>query len=147
MQVFIQTVLCLSLLLPNNLAQVNESLHKHSIAELQAKIEKTHEQDRAQHYAELAHALVDKANEQFTANDFDAGYATIKQVVEYAKKSTDLAVQNEKHIKNVEIELRETSRRLLEIKKSLNSDDQPPLASASESIEKMRLQIFDAMFK
>src|SRR5579862_2662947 len=132
MRMALQSALLMCLTLLSNTVQVNESLHKHSVDEIEGKISHTQEKDRAQLYAQLAHGLVDKANEQFTANNFDGGYATIKQVVDYAQKSTDLAVENEKHIKDVEIELRETSRRLLEVKKSLNSDDQPPLASASE---------------
>src|SRR5579872_1348110 len=144
-----KTIPFLSLLLLSGIAlavQVNESLHKHTVGELRAKIERTKERDRGELYAELAHALVEEVNTEYSANDFAKANTTLKEVLDLAQKATDLALANEKHIKRVEIELRETARRLNEIKRSLSIEDQPPVTEVADKIEKMRLALFDTMF-
>ena len=132
--------------LQSSFAQVNQSLHTHSPDELLAKIERTKEQDRAHLYSELAHALVETANMQYSDNRFELAEASVRKVLDYAQRSTALVLANEKNIKKVEIELRETARRLQEIKRPLGVDDQVLLKETAEKIEKLRLNIFDKMF-
>jgi hypothetical protein len=140
-----QMAICF-MVVPSLFAQVNQSMHTHNVDELNARIERTREHDRAHLYAELAHALVETANLQYSSNHFDLAEATVRKVLDNAEKATALVLANDKNIKKVEIELRETSRRLLEIKRTLGVEDQAIPKETAEQIEKMRLRIFDKMF-
>jgi polyhydroxyalkanoate synthesis regulator phasin len=116
------------------------------IEELKAKAEHKGEADRARYYAEIAHELVEVANVQFTNGEPDKGQASIKDAVAYAEKAATSAEEKGHKIKNAEITLRETSRRIEEVRKTLDVDNQPPLKAAVERLEQLRKQLLQRMF-
>ncbi len=116
------------------------------IAELKIKAEQKGEADRARIYADIAHELVEVANTQFTNGDPDKGQASIQDAVSYAEKAATSAEVKGHKIKNAEITLRETARRIEEVRKTLDVDNQPPLKAAVERLEQLRKQLLQRMF-
>ena len=116
------------------------------IEELKAKAEHKGEADRGRIYADIAHDLVELANNQFTNGDTDKGQDSIKAAVDYAEKATASAREKGHKIKDAEITLRETARRIEEVRRTLAIDDQPPLKAAVERLEGMRKQLLQKMF-
>jgi hypothetical protein len=116
------------------------------IEELKAKAEHKGEADRGRIYADIAHELVELANTQFTNGDGDKGQSSIKEAVSYAEKAAASAEEKGHKIKNAEITLRETARRIEEVRKTLSIDDQPPLKEAVEKLEGLRKQLLQKMF-
>jgi|1185.fasta_scaffold314611_2 hypothetical protein len=116
------------------------------IDELKAKAERKGEADRGRIYADIAHELVELANAQFTNGDAEKGHASIKDAVAYAEKAAASAEEKGHKIKNAEITLRETSRRIEEVRKTLDIDDQPPLKDAVQKLEALRKQLLQRMF-
>jgi polyhydroxyalkanoate synthesis regulator phasin len=76
----------------------------------------------------------------------DKAQSSIKEAVLYSEKSAASAQEKGKKIKDTEITLRETARRIEEIRRTLAVDDQPPLAAAVARIEELRRQLLDHMF-
>lgn len=116
------------------------------IEQLKAKAEQKGEADRARIYADIAHELVEVANSQFTNGDLDKGQASIKDAVTYAEKAATSAEEKGHKIKNAEITLRETARRIDEVRRTLDVDNQPPLKAAVDRLEQLRKQLLQRMF-
>jgi hypothetical protein len=114
---------------------------------LKAQAEKKSSADRARIYADIARELVEVANQQFTDGDVEKAQASIKDAVAYSEKSAASAQEKGKKIKDTEITLRETARRVEEVRRTVAIDDQPPLAAAVTRIEELRRQLLDHMFR
>jgi hypothetical protein len=114
---------------------------------LKAQAEKKKSADRARIYADIARELVEVANQQFTDGDVEKAQASIKDAVTYSEKSAASAQEKGKKIKDTEITLRETARRVEEVRRTVAADDQPPLAAAVTRIEELRRQLLDHMFR
>src|SRR3954451_4040602 len=117
------------------------------IEAMKANAEKKGSADRARAYAEIARELVEVANQQFTDGDVEKAQSSIKDAVAYSEKSAAAAQEKGKKIKNTEITLRETARRIEEVRRTLAVDDQPPLVTAAARIEELRRQLLESMFK
>lgn len=116
------------------------------IEELKAKAEHKGEADRGRIYADIARELVELANTQFTNGYPVKGQESIKDAVSYAEKSAASAEEKGRKIKNAEITLRETARRIEELRRTLDVDDQPPLKDAVDRLEALRKQLLQRMF-
>ena len=64
----------------------------------------------------------------------------------YAGRAAEAAQKSGKHLKDTEILLRETARRLDDVRKTLNFDDRPHVEAAVQQVEKFRQQLLDHMF-
>ena len=116
------------------------------IEELKAKAEHKGEADRGRIYADIARELVELANTQFNGGDSAKGQASIKEAVNYAEKSAASADEKGHGIKNAEITLRLTARRIEEVRRMVEVDDQPPLKEAVERLEQLRKLLLQRMF-
>ena len=116
------------------------------IEAMKANAEKKSSADRARAYADIARELVEVANQQFTDGEVDNAQASVKEAVAYSEKSAIAAQEKGKKIKNTEITLRETARRIDEVRRTVAADDQPPLAAAVVRIEELRRELLAHMF-
>ena len=114
---------------------------------MKAQAEKKNSADRARIYADIARELVEIANQQFTDGDAEKAQSSIKDAVTYSEKSAASAQEKGKKIKDTEITLRVTARRIEEVRRTVAVDDQPPLAAAVTRIEELRRQLLDQMFR
>lgn len=117
-----------------------------SIDQLKAEAEKATGSHQAQLYAELAERTVDVADQQFTQGESVQGHETVKQVLEYATKAHDLALESRRKIKEIEIHLRETQRHLTAVRRTLAADDRPALEKVEKKLADFRQDLLDAMF-
>jgi polyhydroxyalkanoate synthesis regulator phasin len=96
--------------------------------------------------SELAQTLVGIADQQFTNGNPDQGQAIVQDILKYAQKARDAAIKSHDSLKQTEIRLRETQRRLDSLKRTLSVDDRPPLDNVEKKIEQFRQDLLDAMF-
>ena len=61
-------------------------------------------------------------------------------------RASEAAQKTGKHLKNTEILLRETARRLDDVSKTLNFDDRIYVEAAVKQVEKSRQQLLEQMF-
>jgi hypothetical protein len=70
----------------------------------------------------------------------------VKQVLEYATKAHDLALESRKKLKEIEIYLRETQRHLANVRRTLAADDRPSVEAVEKKLADFRQDLLDAMF-
>jgi predicted DNA binding CopG/RHH family protein len=97
-------------------------------------------------YAEVAESLVEVANEQFGQGDSAKGHATVQELLDYAMKAHDAALNAKSNRKEVEIHLRTAQRHLENVKRTLAAEDRPALEAAAKKLSDMRQELLDAMF-
>ncbi|HEY6970460.1 MAG TPA: hypothetical protein VJA94_14730 [Candidatus Angelobacter sp.] len=96
--------------------------------------------------SELAQYLVGVADQQFTQGNTDQGQATVQDILKYAQKARDASIKSHDQMKQTEIRLRETQRRVESLKRTLSVDDRPPLDEVERKIEQFRQDLLNAMF-
>ena len=72
--------------------------------------------------------------------------ATIQEVVNYCLKARDASLKSHGKMKETEILLRETQRRVEAVKRTLAAEDRPPLDQVEKKIEQYRQDLLDEMF-
>src|SRR5215471_13051080 len=98
-----------------------------TIEAMKAEADKASGGHQANLCSELAEHLVKVADQQFNQGNDDQGQATVQDILKYASKARDAAIQSHDSMKQTEIRLRETQRRLESLKRTLSVDDRPPL--------------------
>jgi hypothetical protein len=117
-----------------------------SIEQMKGAAERASGGQQAKLYAELARELVGVADQQFSQGIPQQGHATVQDVVQYASKARDVSIQSHGKIKDTEIILRETQRKLDALKRTLAVEDRPPVDAAQKKIEQFRQDLLDTMF-
>jgi stress-induced morphogen len=97
-------------------------------------------------YAEIAELLVSVADKQFTDAESVKGHATVQEILQYATKAHDLAIETRKKMKETEKSLRECHRRLENMKRTLAAEDRPRVEAVEKQLEKLTEDVLESMF-
>src|SRR6476620_9605041 len=81
-----------------------------TIDQLKAEAERADPGSQGRLYAEIADRLVAVADKQFTDGESVKGHATVQEILSYATKAHDLAIQTRKKMKETEKSLRQCRR-------------------------------------
>jgi hypothetical protein len=114
--------------------------------ELKAKAEAAKLSEQAKLCVEIARRQLDAADKAYASGQMRDAQVAIKDVVSYSEKAGQAAQKSGKHLKPTEIELRKISRRLKDIKPTLNVDDRPPIQEAIDRLEHVRSELLMSMF-
>jgi len=117
-----------------------------TVQEMAARADAAKPDERPGMYIGIAEHQLKSADDAYTAGKVDAGQAAINDVVTYSEKAHDAALQSNKKLKNIEIDLRKMASRLRDIKRSLNFEDQPPVQAAADRLENLRTDLLSKMF-
>ena len=118
-----------------------------SLPDLKARAEAARPEDRPPLYVEIAHLQLRNADKLYSEGNVEQARADVEDIVTYTQKASDEATVSKKHLKNVEIAARKMSEKLRDIKRSINLEDQPPVAAAIKHLEDIRTALLDAMFR
>jgi hypothetical protein len=118
-----------------------------TLQDLMARCESAKVDDRPAVCVEVAERQLKSADDLYTAGKVDEARSAIKEVVTYAEKAHDAAMQSGKRVKNTEIDFRKMAAKLRDIKRTVNFDDQEPLQAAAERLESLRTDLLTHMFK
>ncbi len=113
---------------------------------LKARAENARPQNQGHLFATIARREVNEADRFYTEGDIANATKAVDEVVRYADRATEAAQKSGKHLKNTEILLRQTARRLDDVRKTLNFDDRPYVEAAVKQVEKVRQKLLDQMF-
>jgi len=113
---------------------------------LKARAESSRPQDQGPLFAAIARREVNEADRFYTEGDVTRAKQAVDDAVGYASRATEAAQKSGKHLKNIEISLRETGRRLDEVGKTLNFEDRPYVEAAVKQVEKLRQKLLEHMF-
>ena len=117
-----------------------------SIDQMKAEAEKAEGGHQAKLCAELAQLLVPIADQQFTEGNVVEAQKTVQEILSYATKARDVSIKSRNKMKETEIGLRTTQRKLEALKRTLASDDRPPLDAVEKKLEQFRQDILNEMF-
>lgn len=135
-------VICVNLVLGSSVAMAAQK----TVDQLRAEAEKAKGAEQAKLYSELAVRLVDVANQQFDQGKSVEGQATVQEILQDSVKAHDVAVSSHDKRKEVEIHLRETQRRLENMKRTLAAVDRPPVDQVEKKLAELRQDLLDSMF-
>ncbi len=118
-----------------------------SVEELKARIASAKPDDQVQLCLTIAERQLTNARELFRQNKPDEAQAAVRDVVIYSGQARDAAGITGHRLKGAEIDVRKMSHKLDDIKRSVSAEDQPPLQTAIDELEKIRTDLLNKMFK
>ena len=117
-----------------------------TVEQLKAEAEHAEPGQQGRLYAEIAEKLVAVADKQFTDAQSIKGHATVQEILQYATKAHDLAIETRKKMKETEKALRECRRRLENMRRTLAAEDRPSVENVEKQLEKLTEEVLESMF-
>jgi len=117
-----------------------------TLQELIARAASAKVEDQPALYVDIAERQLKSADELYTGGKVDEARTAVQDVVTYAEKAHDSAIQSGKKLKNTEIAFRKMAAKLRDIKRSVNFDDQAPVQTAADRLENLRTDLLSHMF-
>jgi hypothetical protein len=117
-----------------------------TLEELKAKAADASGGEQARLCVQVAQEEVELANQHFSDGNVDQGHATVREAVAYAGKARDAALSSRKRMKQTELSIGRTARRLSDISKTLAIDDRPAVEQAVKELQHIQDELLDAIF-
>jgi len=118
------------------------------VEELKARLQSTNNPDeKAKLCVAIAEREVADADRLFQAGNSSQAQAAVSDAVTYSGQARDAADVTGHRAKDTEIAVRKMIHRLTDMKRSLSFEDQGPVQSAIDQMEKMRTDLLNRMFK
>jgi ketosteroid isomerase-like protein len=117
-----------------------------SLEQLKAHFETARPEDRADLGIRIGQLQLRNADKLYVDGNVEQAVADVNEVVSYSEKARDAATETNKHLKNVEIDVRKMAEKLRDIKRTLAFEDQPPVEQAIRRLEEVRTSLLKAMF-
>jgi succinate dehydrogenase/fumarate reductase-like Fe-S protein len=117
-----------------------------TIDQLKTEAEHAAPDQQGRLYADIADSLVPVADKQFTDGESVKGHATVQEVLQYATKAHDLAIQTRKKMKETEKSLRQCRRRLENMRRTLAAEDRPQVEAVEKQLERLTEEVLESMF-
>jgi len=115
-------------------------------SDLKAKADGAQGSDRITLSLDYAHHELEHANTLYTEGDVEKAEAAMAEVMTYAQRAAETAVQTNKRLKQTEIDMRKLQHRMRDVGQSLNIDDRPPVEKAVQEMEQLRANLLAKMF-
>jgi hypothetical protein len=122
------------------------SSEQKTVDQLKVEAEHAAPDQQARIYAEIADALVPVADKEFTDGESVKGHAMVQEILQYATKAHDLAIQGRKKMKETEKALRQCRRRLESMRRTLAAEDRPKVEAVEKQLEKLTEEVLESMF-
>jgi stress-induced morphogen len=117
-----------------------------TIDQLKAEAEHAEAGQQGRLYAEIAARLVAVADKQFTDSESIKGHATVQEILQYATKAHDLAIQTRKKMKETEKDLRLCHRNLENMRRTLAAEDRPAVEAVEKQLQQLTEDVLESMF-
>ncbi|MGA3090977.1 MAG: hypothetical protein ABSD75_20410 [Terriglobales bacterium] len=128
------------------LATISGAAKDESVAELKARLENARLEDRIELCVRIAQQQLRDADKLYMDGESEPARAAVDDIVSYSEKARDAATRTQKHLKNVEIDVRKMADKLRDIKRTLPFEDQPPLEQSIRRLEDIRTALLKEMF-
>jgi len=116
------------------------------LKELIARAEVARPEDKPALYVAVCERQLKITNELYAADKAVEAQAAVKDLVTYAEKAHDAAIQSGKRLKDTEIAYRKMAAKLRDLKRGLNFEDQAPVQTAADRLENLRTDLLSHMF-
>src|SRR5579884_454823 len=117
------------------------------IEQLKQKIEHDSEREICYNSAELVRDLVEQFNNQMNAGELQPAQQTLNDIGTYADKARDAAKKSHHKLKQAELTLYKSARRLSDIAQALSVEDRDAIEKVVKKIEAADDDILNQVFK
>lgn len=117
-----------------------------NLAEAQARAETLRPEECIRICIDLAQREFDETKAQFAKNDSEKAKLALQGIATHAEKASDGAILARKREKQLEIELRQISHRLGDLKRTLPFEDQAGVQAVMDRMEALRTRLLESMF-
>jgi hypothetical protein len=128
------------------LASVYAAARDETVDGLKSRVEGARPEDRAELCIRVAQHQLTNADKLYGEGKVEEARAAVDDIVAYSEKARDAATQSQKHLKNVEIDVRKMADKLRDVKRTLAFEDQPPVDEAIRRLEEVRTTLLREMF-
>jgi hypothetical protein len=118
-----------------------------SVEALKARAEKAHPKEQVELYTKIAERQLEALDKAYNGGAMQQAQAALADVVHYGVKAAQVSSQTGKRMKNTEIAMRKISTRLEAIRRTLDTDDRPPVGDAIQKLEAARTELLNRMFR
>lgn len=117
-----------------------------SVDQLKARFQSARAEDKPGLGIQIARDQLRTADKLYSSGNSEQARAAVDDIVAFSEKARDAATQTNKHVKNVEIDVRKIADKLRDIKRNLAFEDQAPVDQAIQRLEDIRTTLLNAMF-
>jgi hypothetical protein len=117
-----------------------------TIEQLIARADAAKPDQQADLYAQVAQREMQLTIDAYKASQWEQFRTSLEQTVKYCDSSHSAAMHADKHLKRIEIKIREISNRLRNLKLDVDVDDQPLVQAAIDRLEGFRTELLHNMF-
>jgi hypothetical protein len=117
------------------------------VAKIKTQLVDAHGGKEADLRARLAKALVMQADDEYEQDHVEQAEESLEKALSECRRAADVAIAAGNKEKTVEIRLREISRRLNEIARSVPFDNRAHIEQVRQAVEALRTKLLDHMFK
>ena len=117
-----------------------------TVDELKSRLESARPEDRPELCIRIARQQLRNADRLYTDSKTEEARAAVADIITYSEKARDAATETQKHLKNVEIDVRKIADKLRDIKRTLAFEDQAPVDQAVRRLEDIRTELLKEMF-
>jgi len=113
---------------------------------LKSRFESARPEDRAELGMRIAQHQLRNADSLYSEGRAETAAAAVDDIATYSEKARDAAIQTNKRLKNVEIDVRKIAQKLRDVKRTLAFEDQPAVEQAIRRLEDVRTSLLKVMF-
>ena len=117
-----------------------------TVEELKARLTSARAGDRIQLCIEIAEQQLEAADKFYLTDETEKARAALDDVASFAEQARDSSVQLHKRQKQTEIAVRKMVRKLFDIKRAVNHEEQTPVQAAIDRLQRVRDDLLAAMF-
>jgi hypothetical protein len=147
LRIFIIICVLSSFLFADKPGTTPEQQEATKIEQLKQKIEHDSERELCYNSAELVRDLVEQFNNQMNAGELQPAQQTLNDIGTYAEKARDAAKKSHHKLKQAELTLHKSARRLSDIAQALSVEDRDAIEKVVNKIEAADDDILNQVFK
>jgi hypothetical protein len=140
-------LLCLAPISRAHAAAFDEAIHDEgSLTQLEARAETAQPREQCFLYAELVHNLTELAGRQMAEGDNLQAGATLRRIDSMSQKIHISLARDTKRLKNTELLLQHTTRRLADMLHVSSEDDRTVLQSTLKHMDEVHTELLTQVF-
>ena len=117
-----------------------------TVEELKARLASARAGDRVQLCIQIAERQLDAADKFYSTDETEKARAALEDVASFSEQARDYSIQFHKRQKQTEIAVRKMVRKLADIKRAVNHEEQVPVQAAIDRLQRVRDDLLAAMF-
>jgi hypothetical protein len=117
-----------------------------TVEELKARLTSAGGGDRVQLCIQIAERQLEAVDKFYLTDETEKARTALDDVASFAEQARDSSIQFHKRQKQTEIAVRKMVRKLFDIKRAVNHEEQLPVEAAIDRLQRVRDDLLAAMF-